>query len=269
MMSKKIVKKESAGLQVYTTGGLMGVASSISSSSDVQIPSLMLMQNNSTFVEEDEDINSGDFLHSISKEVWGRKNKEPVELIFCDMFKTQIVSDISAGKKKWLETNQWTDSMELDPYESNVDGVMVRKEKCFNYAVFRALDVKEVQAPDGVRYMANPIIVKFKGGSLKHGKRLNQMFKDYAMFGSPSWATTFFLTATQEEKDGSKYWAYDFKKGAQTMKEQQLAAEALCTELQTLKSNNALNVVDADETESDIKPVRTVRNHATGEDIRV
>ena len=192
-MEKQLETKTAGGLQVFTNTTSMGVASNLSAS-DRQIPTLMLMQANSTFVAESKEINSGDFIHSITKETWG-SNEEPVELVFFDMFKTQVVSDVT-DTKKWVQTLPWLPEMESDPYEQTVDGRTFRKEKCFNYLCFRSLDVREVTNPvtGELTYAASPIVVKFKGGSLKNGKRLNQTFQDYADFGAPSWATTFFLT---------------------------------------------------------------------------
>ena len=254
-----------AELQVHTTSGLMGVTASVTAN-DVTIPSLILMQSNSTIVQDKDDINSGDFLHSISGEVWGRKDKEKVELVFFDMFKTQIVSDVTGGKKKWIETLPWEPAMEKAPYELTVENQTLRYEQCFNYCVYRRSDLREVEKPDGsTGYIASPIVVKFKGGSHKHGKKLNQLLVDYAAFGAPSWATSFFLTATQEEKDGSKYWAYSYEKGEQTTKGEQMAAELLCKQMQDARQAGVINVVDSEESgeaERNVTPEPQVKNYA-------
>jgi hypothetical protein len=164
------------------------------------------------------------------------------------MFKSQIISDVSNGKKKWLETKNWSPEMELDNYEEILGDTVIRKEKCYNYAVYRAEDLRAVTKPDGSQgHVASPIIVKFKGGSMKNGKRLNQVFQDYASFEAPSWATTFFLTATLEEKDGSKYWVYNFERGRQTSEIEQLAAEKLCEQMNKAKQDNNLKVIDDEE----------------------
>lgn len=265
-MSKEIAVRDANGLQVYTPQGLIGVAANLSNS-DIQMPSLMLMQANSTFVEEDDNINSGDFIHSITKEVWGKKDKESVSLIFFDLFKTQIISDVTE-KKKWIRTMPWNEDMELDPFEEEVKGRLIRREKCFNYMCFRSLELREMTNPvtGEVVHTASPIVVKFKGGSLKNGKRLNQIFDDFASFGAPSWACNFELTAKLEEKDGSKYWAYDFKKGEQACAEMQKAAGLLCTRMAKIK--NSLNVVDTEESgPRNVNETKHVKNYAPGGDI--
>lgn len=267
-MSKQIVKKEN-DIQVFTDTSFMGVSDDISAN-DIQIPTLILMQSNSEFVQENDDINAGDFLHSITHEVWGKKDKEPVELIMFYMYKTLVVSDVTDGKKKWTETRPWEPIFETYDYEQVIDGRTYRNEKCYNYAAFRSLDVIEVEGENGTEYVAQPVIVKFKGGSLKNGKRLNSMFQNLSLAKQPSWVKTVKLVANLEEKDGSKYWAYDFKIGQNTMKEQQLAALGLRKQFEELKSNNALNVVDSEESAKDSKETkRTVKNYATGEEIQI
>jgi len=261
-MNKELAVKTVNGLQLFTPTDAIGVASNLSST-DIQMPCLMLMQANSTFVQEDDNINSGDFLHSITREVWGKKDKDPVELVFFDMFKTQIVSDVTENKK-WMATNQWNEDMELEPYEEIIEGRTIRREKCFNYMCFRPLETMEVpdMATGEVIYTAIPIVIKFKGGSLKNGKRLNNIFQTYAQCGAQSWASTFQLKANLEENDGNKYWAYDFVKGGQSTKEQQLAAYSLCKKMQGLK--DTITVVDEDEAPKDVTPEREIKNHAPG-----
>ena len=265
-MSKQLTTKGPKGLTVHTGSSLMGVADNLSSI-DIAIPSLMLMQSNSVFVEEDDNINAGDFLHSIDKEVWGCKDKKPVELVFCHMFKTQIVSDVT-DTKKWVATNQWEESMENAEYEQVLDGRTLRFEKCYNYVCFKADEALEIPHPvtGEIMYTANPVVVKFKGGSLRNGKRLNNAFQTYARLNAPSWIVTFNLLANLDENDrGNKYWAYDFKKGKQTDNLQQKAAETLCRQFRT----QVAKVIDEETTDeprnvTQAPTIRTVKNHAPG-----
>jgi len=255
-MAKAVAVKNSAELKVHTTSGMMGVSANIDRG-DIQVPSLILMQANSSFVQESDTLNAGDFVHSITHDVWGKKDKEKVELVFFYMFKTLIVSDVTKDKQ-WLETRAWKPEYETAAYEEIVGAATIRHEKCFNYAVYRKSDLREVTKPDGTAgFVASPIIIKFKGGSLKNGKRLNQMFQDYAAFNSPSWATTFNLKANLEEKDNKKYWSYDFERGEQTTPGEQLAAELLC---QQMSEAEAISVVDTEESSAPVE--REVKNYA-------
>lgn len=270
-MNKELTIKPTNNLVVHTKSALMGVASSLSTS-DIQMPSLILMQANSTFVDENDDINAGDFIHSISHESWGKKNSDPVDLVFFDMFKTIVQSNVSAAMNTWIGTQSWLPEHDLIPYEEEriVEGqtMMVRTELCFNYMCFRTLEVREMAHPvtGEVQFVASPIVVKFKGASKKVGKRLNSTFSDYASVGAPSWATSFIISAKQEEKDGSKYWVWDFKRGEQTLPEVQLAAEKLCKEMDLVK--DTMVVVDTDETPADIditpaaEKKKAVKNYA-------
>ena len=88
---------------VYTGGEYKGVAADLAAS-DIQIPTLMLMQSNSTFVTESKGkIIAGDFLHSITREKWGNADEDTIELVFAYMFKTLVTSDVT-GVKTWVRT---------------------------------------------------------------------------------------------------------------------------------------------------------------------
>ena len=257
-MSKQLTTKPIKEMQVYTSSNLIGVASQLSSS-DIAVPSLILLQNNSTLVMEDDNLKAGDFLHSIDKEVWGARDKKPVELVFFYLFKTQIVSDVTETKK-WLATNPWDARMQNEEYESVVEGRKIRRELCYNYVCFQADTAIELihHVTGEVMYSASPIVVKFKGGSMRNGKRLNNAFDTYAKLGAPSWTTSFYLSANLDENDrGNKYWAYDFKKGKQATEVQQKAAESLCR--QFMESKVQVKVVD-EETSPDITIEADPRN---------
>lgn len=251
-MSKELTTKPTSDLVVHTKGKMKGVSSSLSAK-DIQMPSLILMQANSTFVGDDDNINAGDFIHSITHESWGKKESDPVDLVFFDMFITAVMSDVSGPMKKWVSTETWSKKHDTVPYEAEVDGVMIRTELCYNYLCFRPLEVREMAhlVTGEVQFIARPIVLKFKGASKKVAKRLNYTFDEYSAVGAPSWATSFLISAKTEEKDGTKYWVWDFKRGEQTLPEVQLAAEKLCGDMALVK--DSMVVVDSDESPVDIE----------------
>jgi len=258
-MAKDIIKKTETAVQIFTDSEFMGAADEVSSS-DVQIPSLMLMQAASDMVKDrTTDYKVGDLVSSISGDVIGNEDK-PIELVVCDMFKTQVWYE----GKNWVQTLEWEPSMEKDAYMSLIDGKEIKKQKCYNYVVFQADSVNTVDLPDGVRHVASPMVVKLKGGSAKYGKKFNSLLKDYASFGYPSWFRTFMLTTKEDtNNNGDSYNVLDFQKGNATTKEQQLAAAAACKSIREARANNEVNVVDTEE-----KTVKTDKayNYAPGAD---
>jgi len=247
-MSKKIAKKDTTKeIQVFTKTTSMGVADEVTAN-DVQMPTVMLMQSNATFVKDrSNDIKSGDFVHSITKEVWGSIDS-PIRLCVVDMFKTRVVTDVN-NNNEWVGTETWTPEMESEPYESEIDGKLIRKAKIFNYICFRPLDVREIDLPDGSKhYIASPVVVKFKGGSSKNAKKFNQLLKDYASFKQPSWCRSFDLVGYEDtNKDGQTYFVFDFKPSEPTHMETQLAAAAMSEMTKMARSAGTMEVIDTEE----------------------
>lgn len=251
-MSDLVTKDTSTQLQVYTDLDVFGAASEVTSS-DVQMPSVILMQDNSSFVKDrTNEIKGGDFVHSVSEEVLGNAFGEPLELVVVDMFKTEVISE--AAGKDWISTRPWTPAHESLPYEDHIDGVPVIRQKCFNYVCFRPLEVREVPTPEGSQYVASPLIVKMKGASGKFGKKFNQTLKDMADFRQPSWSTTFKLTGSEETNEKGTYFVWEFKRGEQTIKEVQIAAYNMCKMSQEARKAGQIEVIDAEE--------RKVKNYA-------
>lgn len=265
-MSKKnaIAKKEAKQeIKVYTETESMGVSEEVTSS-DVQIPSIMLMQSNATLVSDrDNDIKSGDFVHSLTKKVMGSPD-EPIDLCVVDMFKTQVITETEGNK--WLATKQWVADMEKEEYLEVVDGKEIKRQKCYNYICFRPLDIREVKLPTGeTHYVASPIVVKFKGGSSKNAKKFNQICRDLAAMKYPSWCMNYNLTAYQETNDKGTFWVYDFVDGRPALEETQKAAAMLCEMSQAARKAGTMEVIDMDEVEPTVKDVNGgVPNYAPG-----
>jgi hypothetical protein len=255
-MSKEIAVSNGSNLQVYTKSKSMGAADDIDSS-DIQIPSLMLMQSSSTLVKDrSNEIKDGDFVNSITSEVLGHADGGDLELVVVDMFKTEILSEVAGNK--WISTQPWQPHMQSLPYEDEVNGVKIRRQKAYNYVCFMPLETREVMTPDGKQYIASPFIVKFKGMGAKNGKKFNQMLKDMASFGSPSWATSFKLSAASETNDKGTFNVYSMSYGEQTIKEVQLAAVNLCEMSQAARDRGDIIVVDSEEQAEE----KVVKNHA-------
>lgn len=241
-------------LTVFTSSKSMGAAEEITSR-DVQIPSLMLMQANAELVKDRSNkIQSGDFVNSVTREVWG-SIEEPMDLCVVDMFKTEVITRIEGNE--WVSTRPWEPDMEVLPYEfTDETGKKCKRQKCFNYICIRPLDIREVQLPDRVEYIASPFVVKFKGASGKNAKKLNQLIKDMASFRYPSWAAVFTLVAREDKNEHGTFLVYDMEKKGPSLKETQLAAEKICEMSQTARKAGQFEVVDAEE----VQVERTVNN---------
>ncbi|MCP3684520.1 MAG: hypothetical protein GY861_17785 [bacterium] len=260
MSKKEIAKKEvTQEIQVFTETKTMGVAEEVTSS-DIQMPSVILMQANSEIVKDrTSEIKSGDFVHSNTKEIMGSID-EPLELCVVDMFKTQVVTEVKGNN--WVATKAWEPEMEKAPYTEEVDGVERKNQKCYNYVCFRPLDIREVELPTGEKkYLASPIVVKFKGASGKNAKKFNQLCKDYELFGQPSWCVSFNLVAREDSNEHGSFFVYDFEKKGQALKETQMAAAALCEMSQAARAAGNLEVVDMEEVSVE-KSVNDIPNYA-------
>lgn len=261
MSKKEIANKEATKeIQVFTETATMGVADELTSS-DVQIPSLMLMQANAELVKDrSNNIQSGDFVNSITNEVWG-SIEDPLQVCVVDMFKTEVITETQSNN--WVSTKPWEPEMESMPYLfKNAEGNECKRQKCFNYICFRPLDIREVTMPGmDPQYVATPFIVKFKGASSKNAKKFNQMLRDYAAFKQPSFAFTFDLTASEAKNEHGSFMVYNMTNPRQAVKETQLAGAKLAGMSKAARSNGEMEVVDAEEVSVE-KTVNNIPNHA-------
>jgi len=247
-MSNLTTQKTEQKLQVFTSGTELGAIDNLSAS-DIQVPCLILVQK---MTDLEGDYKEGDMVHSISGDTIGSE-KDPLELVVADCYITQVWYE----GKNWVKTLEWDESlMASDPYESDINGVKTKKQKCYNYVCFRALDIDEQQSEP------SPMIVKFKGASGKFGRKFNTELREMALgaFKAPSWALTFNLTTHTEENEHGKFMVLEMKKGKLAIKEQQLAALALMKSWRSAKQHGEVQVVDSEE-----KVVSNdVPNHAPG-----
>ena len=258
MSKKAIVKKEAAQeIVVFTGSNDMGFAQELDAD-DVRIPSLLLMQANSTIAKDrDNKVVAGDFVNSVTNEIWGSIDK-PLNLVVADMFKTQVITEVKGNN--WISTKPWVAAMKNEEYNDVIDGVDVKKQKCFNFVCFRTLDVSGIdKGGSETAYFANPFIVKFKGASSKNAISFNSIIDNMAKMNQPPWVRSFDLVATEETNDNGSFYVYDFKMGEPTVKETQLAALSLSKVSRSARQSGTLNVIDGDESE---KSVNNIPNHA-------
>ena len=262
MAKKELVKKEvTKEIQVFVKTESMGVADEVTSS-DVQLPSLMLMQANSVIAKDREnDIKAGDFVNSINNEVWGSID-QPLQVCVVDMFKTELITE----GKKWISTRPWEPAMENAEYKFVVEGKERKRQKVFNYICFRPLDIREIEIPDGdTHFVASPFVIKFKGGSGKNAKKFNQVLRDYALFKQPSIAFTFDLVAVEDSNEHGDFFVYNMVNPKQAVKETPLAGAALLKMSKAARARNEMEVIDTEEATVE-RTIDVVPNHAPGGD---
>jgi len=212
--SVAVVKNEGTTLVVKPASELPAIprralgAAECMDARDVAIPTVILMQAKSTFVEdESSDIKIGDFVHSMTEEVLGHKDKKPLKFVSCYMFKTYQIFHGEGDNAKYINTEAWTPARSLDEYQSivQVDGkdVMETRKLVYNHCGYLPDHTRQV----GERVAASPVIVKFKGLSKKHCKKqINSYITDLSDFNQASWQYEFILTSKIE--DTAEYGKY-------------------------------------------------------------
>lgn len=259
-MTKDIAKNAEQEIVVYTKTESMGVADELTAA-DVQMPSIMLMQANAELVKDRlNNIKAGDFVNSITQEVWGSID-EPLKVCVVDVFKTRQWTAVQGNE--WIKTEAWLPEFESEDYEIQHEGKTVKRQKIFNYICFRPLDIREIELPTGEKhYVANPFVIKFKGASSKNAKKFNQLLRDYATFKQPSWCVNFLLTCYEDKNEHGTFFVFDFKKGNPTVRETQLAAAALNQVTKEARRRGGLDVVDAEERQQAVDVTPAIKNHA-------
>ena len=192
---------------------------------DVMIPKVLLMQKMSQLVEnEDNDIKEGDFVHSLSEEIIGDKNK-PLSVVVIGMFKTVIISE----NGEYARTESWTPELAKLPYEETVDGVTVNRSTALNYYVLLKKDIAEMEA--------FPHVITFKRTGVKAGKTLGTHLLMLEDFGKKPYFKNFILGAKKEKGDKGSYYVWDIKKGETSSEEEQAIAKRWTERLTTMKVN--------------------------------
>lgn len=197
--TKAVATKTKSEVAVANQALRTGAAENFDSQ-DIALPTVLLMQAKSAFVEDEElDIKSGDFVHSITQEVLGDK-KKPLDFVAVYMFKTfQVFKD-----DEYVETVPWTQENKHRTYDEGYRLV-------YNYCGYLPSKAREVAG----RFVASPIVIKFKGLSKKHcRKQINTVIEDLATFGEASWQYPFSLSSTQETtEEYGKFHVWQAKLG--------------------------------------------------------
>lgn len=217
MENKELVTKEANNLALVPEGtwGAEGT-----SSKDILIPKLLLMQGLSQFVGE-EKAQMGDIVNSLTGEVLGSKNKA-IEIIPILSFRTWVVYETIENSPKFKAVVPMTRENEGWELEGEEDGAPVRRDKCLNFYVLLKTDMEGF-----------PYLISFRRTSFRAGKKLVNHFKLAEMKRIPPAATSVMLTCTKQQNDKGTFYTFDIAPGKKNSPEELQTAYGWYKTLQT------------------------------------
>jgi hypothetical protein len=194
MTKKKEVATTEAGLTTQDHAAMMDMFGAAPvSSNDVIIPKIRVMQPGSQLVT-DGVAKFGDFIDSLSNEVVGHITEKAVELIPFYVEKIWIISKWNGSKFEFDRIEGVTPMNENKQWEEDTPQGKFKNEKCFNFYCLRPED------------MSLPVIVAFKGTSLRAGRELmTQMYVKNKAAGKAPCAKVINLGGDKTSNDKGTY----------------------------------------------------------------
>lgn len=211
-MSKAMTKKTETSVSEYSAPeGSWG--SENTSSKDLIIPKILLMQGMSELVQDDK-ARLGEFRSSLDGTLLGGKDK-PMSFIPFYLTKTIINYRQEGDQLKYIGEEPVTVKNADIPFETTVDGVDFRHDKCINVYCLRPEEL------DG-EYL--PYLLSFRRMSYRTGKKISTFFDKLKAFGKAPATRIFELSTTQQENEKGKFWVYDVEQKEATNQDQLAAA---------------------------------------------
>jgi hypothetical protein len=198
------------------------------SNSDILVPKLLVMQGLSDLVAEGK-ANVGQIRESINGELLGGmvkpKEQTAVEVVAFSSFKTWVIFEKKNGKDEYVKTVPMTPENEGWLIDEVIGGVQVRRDKCLNFYVLLASELKA-----GTAF---PYLVSFRRTSMRAGKKLATMAAKLRVFKKPLAAKIINLGVLAEENDKGKYFVFDVTQGRSTTTDELAAAHQWYEALKT------------------------------------
>jgi len=228
------VTKVAGGLPAVPDEGTWG-AENISSQ-DILIPKILLMQGLSKFVmDEDSTARAGEFRDSLTGDLLGNKEK-PLEVVAFTSFKVWIEQEEKGSELEYLRTIPITAENEGWDLVEEVDGKIIRRDRCHNFYVLIPDQVKE-----GSSF---PYVISFRRSTYQTGKKLSTYATKLAMRNQPLASQVFEISTVKTENDKGVFYITDIKPSRVAEKEEKAAAWQW---YQTLsKSSDNVKVDDSD-----------------------
>lgn len=224
----QLTKKQ--GTEVGQAMDLSGWENEEISSSDIIIPSILAMQGLSEFVT-DGKAKFGDFVNSLTEEVVGSISK-PFEFIPFYLDKTLKISKEINGKYELDRVEKLTPANENLPWEDVEAGAKIKREKV--YTAFGIIPGSPL-----------PCLIRFKGKSVKTGKKLaTQMYAiNMTTKKLPPCASVMSISGKKEQNDKGTFVVLDASVKGESTKEQ----IAECAKWISIVKQGAVKVHEEDE----------------------
>lgn len=232
-MSKEVTNKKETQVASYNEADLTAWGDNDFSQSDIIIPKLVMMQPSSTLLSDNEALRSGDYIHSVTKELIGNA-KKPVKIIPIHMKKLYRVTVKEGMDYKYSHMEEWNEANDSAPKEFMHNHIPALRQKAYQFYVL--IDGFEI-----------PFIVTMKGMSFGMGRRLaNEMFLVNKMKKLPPPGRTFLLGVEDVEYEGKKYKGYAVTEDSITP-----ASVVVGTALEWYKTINSGKAIEHSEAEVD------------------
>jgi hypothetical protein len=171
-MENEVVTKAKNELSTEMASMMQEMDYSAVEARHLKIPKLLLMQQMSKYVVEDDICKAGDIVNSLNGEVYGsirEKDYSPVRVIPIQMLEQWVVQeDLGNGKWDYVETVRVTPQNTDWEWNAVVDGKKLKRTK--NLSFFVLLE-KDLGNP-----LALPFVVTFRSTSYKKGLVLAHHF---------------------------------------------------------------------------------------------
>lgn len=207
--------------------GLVGFTSE-----DVEIPTLLLMQNTSELVGE-EKAKLGDIFHTGQLQVVGGLDT-PVEVLALGGSKTHVIYDLSGKTPKFLRQEKVTAENENAPSEDTENGKPIRRDLSLNYLVVLVDAIKEG--------MPFPTLISFRRTNSRAGRQLASHFMTSEFMDSPAFSQVVTIGSRKEKYESNTYAVFEFGKGRKATNEEMAICDRLMPRVKKLTASGQIKV---------------------------
>lgn len=186
--------KVSESKEVTTTN--QGVSASGVSSSDIQFPSLQLIQKMSKVVDI-HGVKPGGIFDSIENKVLVEEGK-PLEFMPLFMTKFWNIYKLTNGEFEFEKRVPFGPDNADWRFEGTAeDGIPVERQLIISWMALLVSD------------LSLPYKLAFKGASFQNGKKLCTLVAKGEFMGLPSYGKVYNLISTKEQNDKGTFWKFD------------------------------------------------------------
>lgn len=185
--------------------------------SDIIIPKILIMHGQSEKVLKG-DKSQGELVKSTDWETLAKKS-EKIELIFFNISKSWIISDMSGKKPKKVGSMEWTAANDGLPWDYTENGIKMRRDRTYT---FYGLLTKDFQ--EGVTSF--PVMISFGRTSFKPGHTIAsnfqmdlQKYKETKGKSLHPFARTYKVGVELVAKDDDQFYVFTVESAGQPAKQ--------------------------------------------------